>query len=515
MIVLSISLLVKDRDKTDERMKRIFPSSFYNAVTFVGAAIAAVSFGLIAFLTLLESMTENPKPYMGILTFVILPAVMLIGIAILVIGAVRERRRRLAGKSELHLPQIDLNNPKHRTAFVYFSLGTILLLLLSAFGSFKAYEHTDSDQFCGTTCHTVMDPEYTAYQFSPHAKVGCVKCHIGPGTGWFVRSKLSGAYQVYATIFNKYPKPIPTPIENLRPAQETCEQCHWPKHFFSGKQIVNTYFTSDEQNTRWSIDLLVKIGGGNIEAGPTSGIHWHMNIANEVTYATTDSQRQVIPWVQIKTLDGKVVTYKSTDVSLTDEELQKAKHRRMDCIDCHNRPTHIYHPPARSVNHVMSLGWIDPELPNVKSISVKTLERPYSTKQTALDSIKIAFEDYYRLNYPEVMSKKGEKIARAISEVQKIYGRNYFPEMHVSWKKFNDNIGHMYYPGCFRCHDGKHVSEEGKVLSRDCNVCHTILAQQFEKDKLRMSLGGVEYKHPVDIGDSWKEMNCSDCHNSQ
>jgi hypothetical protein len=339
-----------------------------------------------------------------------------------------------------------------------------------------------------------------------------VKCHIGPGAGWFVRSKLSGAYQVYATIFNKYPRPIPTPIENLRPAQETCEQCHWPKHFFSEKQIVNTYFASDEQNSKWSIDLLIKIGGGNIEAGPTSGIHWHMNIANEVTYATTDSQRQVIPWVQTRSADGKVTTYKSTDVTLTDEELQQAKHRRMDCIDCHNRPTHIYHPPARSVNHVMSLGWIDPELPDVKSISVKALEQPYTTKQGALDSIKIAIEEHYKVNYPAVFASKGEKIARAISEVQKIYSRNYFPEMRVSWRRFNDNIGHMYYPGCFRCHDGKHVSEEGKVLSRDCNVCHTILAQQTEKDKLRMSLGGVEYKHPVDIGDEWKQTNCSDCH---
>ena len=497
-------------------MKRIFPASFYNPVTFVGAAIAAVSFGLILFLIVLEAMTDNPKPYMGIIAFVLLPGIMIIGLAVLVFGALRERRRRMQGKPELHLPQIDLNIPRHRTAFIVFSFGAILLLLLSAFGSFKAYEHTDSDEFCGTTCHTVMEPEYTAYQGSPHARVGCVKCHIGPGAGWFVRSKLSGAYQVYATLFNKYPRPIPTPIQNLRPAQETCEQCHWPKHFFSEKKVVNTYYTSDEQNSKWSIDLLLKVGGGNIEAGPTSGIHWHMNIANEVTYATTDSSRQVIPWVQAKSLvDGKVTTYKSTEVSLSDEELQKAMRRRMDCIDCHNRPTHIYHPPGRTVNHVMSLGWIDPGLPNVKNISVKALEQSYTTKQAALDSIKLILEEYYKANYPAVFAGKGEQIARAVSELQKIYGRNYFPEMRVSWKKFNNNIGHMYYPGCFRCHDGKHVSEEGKVLSRDCNVCHTILAQQTEKDKLRMSLGGVDYKHPVDIGDSWKEMNCSDCHNSQ
>ena len=431
-------------------------------------------------------------------------------------GTWREHKRKKQGlPHDLMLPRVDLNDPRQRNVFFWFSFCALLLLIFSAFGSFKAYEYTDSDKFCGTMCHTVMSPEYTAYEFSPHARVGCVKCHIGPGAGWFVRAKLSGAYQVYATLFNKFPKPIPTPIENLRPAQETCEQCHWPKHFYSEKMLKNTYFLSDEKNTRWMLDLIIKIGGGNIEAGPTSGIHWHMNIANELTYIATDSQRQNIPWIRSKNPDGKIVIYQSTENSLTDEQIRTMKTRRMDCIDCHNRPTHIYHPPARSINHVMSLGWIDPSLPNVKSVSLKALEASYSTKQVGLDSIKLAIEEYYQTNYPELAKTKQDTIAKAVAEVQKIYSRNYFPEMHVSWKKFPDNIGHMYYPGCFRCHDGKHVSGDGKVLSRDCNVCHTILAQQFEKEGLRMSLTGVDYKHPVDIGNAWKEMNCSDCHNAQ
>ena len=497
-------------------MRRIFPPAFYNLRTLIGAAIASVSFGLVLFLTVLDLFEGEQKPYVGILTFIILPIFILFGLGLVFYGIWREHRREKKGlPHELKLPRIDLNDPRQRNAFFWISLGGLMLLIFSAFGSFKAYEYTDSDKFCGTTCHAVMSPEYTAYEFSPHARVGCVKCHIGPGAGWFVRAKLSGAYQVYATLFNKYPKPIPTPIENLRPAQETCEQCHWPKHFFSEKLLKNTYFLSDEKNTRWMLDLLIKIGGGNIEAGPTSGIHWHMNIANELTYIATDSQRQNIPWIQSKNPEGKIVVYRSTENSLTDEQIRTMKTRRMDCIDCHNRPTHIYHPPARSINHVMSLGWIDPSLPNVKSVSIKALETSYSTKQIGLDSIQLTIEGYYQMNYPELAKTKQDTIAKVISEVQKIFNRNYFPEMHVSWKKFPDNIGHMYYPGCFRCHDGKHVSDDGKVLSRDCNVCHTILAQQFEKEGLRMSLSGVEYKHPVDIGDAWKEMNCSDCHNPQ
>jgi hypothetical protein len=496
-------------------MRRILPNSFYNPVTLAGGLIAGISFGLILFLMLLESMSGSPKPYMGIIAFVILPAILVVGLIIASIGVWREHRRARAGKQiEHHLPHIDLNNPRHRAAFGFIAVGTVLLLVFSAFGSFKAYEHTDSDQFCGESCHTVMEPEYTAYQYSPHARVGCVKCHIGPGAGWFVRSKLSGSYQLYAVTFNKFPRPIPTPIENLRPAQETCEQCHWPKQFYSEKEVKNTYFMSDDRNTRWSLNLLIKIGGGNIEAGPTSGIHWHMNIANELTYIPADSARQVIPWIRSKHPDGTVTVYKSTESTLSDEEMQKRPVRRMDCIDCHNRPTHIYHPPARSVNHVMELGWIDPSLPGVKALSVRALEFPYSSTSTAMDSIKLTVEEFYASNYPAVAASNRGAIERTVEELRKIYSRNYFPHMHVNWKTYPDNIGHMYSPGCFRCHDGKHASDGGVVLSKDCNICHTILAQQFQQDTLRLSLGGIDYRHPVDIGDAWKETNCNECHNS-
>jgi len=494
-------------------LKRL-PRSFENRITLIGAAIAAVSFGLIVFLFVLESMAENSKPYMGIIAFVILPAILVGGLAIAGFGIWREHRRLRMGTSGEHaLPSIDLNNPTHQAAVSLVAVGSVLLLVFSAFGSFKAYEHTDSDAFCGGICHSVMNPEYTAYQYSPHARVGCVKCHIGPGAGWFVRSKLSGSYQMYAVLFNKYPRPIQTPIQNLRPAQETCEQCHWPKHFYSEKLKSSTYFTADDSATKWTLDLLIRIGGGNIEAGPTSGIHWHMNINNKVTYIPTDKSRQTIPWVRSERPDGTVTVYQSTETPLRQGEIDSLPSRRMDCIDCHNRPSHIYHPPARSVNHLMTLGWIDPSLPNAKSVAVTALETPYSSTQAGTDSIKTIIEEFYGANFPAIASAKKEAIARMVAKVQEIYSRNYFPSMKVSWKEFPDNIGHLYYLGCFRCHDGKHVSSEGKVLSKDCNTCHAILAQQFQRGKLRISLTGVEYRHPVDIGNAWKVTNCSECHN--
>jgi hypothetical protein len=495
-------------------MKRIFPNSFYNLITLIGVLIAGISVGVIIFMVVLEATSENANPYMGIFAFTIMPIFLLAGLIMIPLGVRREHRRERQGKPHgLHLPVIDFNNPRHRTGATFVMIGSLLGISIIGFTSFKAYEHTESDEFCGETCHKVMEPEYTAYQFSPHARVGCVQCHIGSGASYFVKSKLSGSYQVYAVLLNKYPKPIPTPIENLRPAQQTCEQCHWPKHFFSEKEHTNNYFLSDSANTKWTLNLLMKIGGGNVEAGPTSGIHWHMNIAHEVTYAALDRERQVIPWIRSRTPDGKETIYRSTEMEVSDDSIAHAFTRRMDCLDCHNRPSHIYHPPARSVNHVMDLGWIDPKLPNVKSVAVKALEGSYTTKELALDSIRLEMESYYRENYPAIASARKVQLDSSVAEVQKIYARNYFPEMGVSWKHFPDNLGHMYYKGCFRCHDGKHVSQEGKVLSRDCNTCHTILAQKFEKDTLRISLGGIDYQHPVDIGDAWKEMNCSDCHN--
>lgn len=497
-------------------MKRIFPDKFYNTITLVGVSVSAVSFGLILFLMVLEYTAEVHKPYMGILAFVILPTFLVMGLLIIAFGVYKEYRNEKAGKEfHLNFPRIDLNIPQHRTAFMFFSIGTLLFLVLSAFGSYKAYEYTDSDDFCGKICHVVMEPEFAAYQSSPHARVGCVKCHIGPGADWFVRAKISGAYQLYQTAFDRFPRPIPTPIENLRPAQETCEQCHWPKHFFDEKQRSFTYFLSDEQNTAWNLTLLMKIGGGNVEAGPTSGIHWHMNIANEVSYAATDRQRFTIPWVRVKTKEGVERVYRSTEEPIDDETLAATKIRRMDCVDCHNRPTHIYHPPERSINHIMEIGWIDRTLPSIKSVAVDALEKEYATKQEALDGIRLTIEEYYSAFHPNIAKSKKSLIEKAITEIQKIYSRNYFPEMKHDWRQYPDHIGHMYTPGCFRCHDGKHVSDDGKVLSKDCNTCHTILAQQIGKKPARLALEGLDYIHPIDIGNAWKEMNCHDCHTAR
>ena len=496
-------------------MRSKLPPSFTNPITILGLSISAISFIVIVFLATLEYFAKDSNPYMGILAFIIVPSVLMGGVFVAAFGVWREHRLRRIGKPiERHLPVVDLNNPMHRTGLAVVAVGALSLILLSSFGSFKAYEAMETDAFCGKSCHTPMEPEYTAYQNSPHAKVGCVQCHIGSGAGWFVRSKLSGSYQLYSVAFNKFPRPIRGPIHNLRPAQETCERCHWPSQFYSEKLMSQTYFSSvGEKNIPSKLDLLIRIGGGNKEAGPTSGIHWHMNISNKVTYVATDERRQVIPWVRTENKNGDVHTYRSKEVPFTAADSAKGEARRMDCIDCHNRPAHQYRPPQRMVNHLMALGWIDPELPSAKDLSVHVLEEPYSTSKIAADSIRTAVTEYYRDNFPALAKTKAAQIERMVTELQGLYAKNYFPAMHASWKVNPDNIGHMYYLGCFRCHDGKHVDERGKVLTKECNACHAIVSQEEVGKTTRVSMAGVQYQHPVDVGNDWKETNCSECHN--
>src|SRR5574338_161046 len=494
-------------------MKKLFPNYVYNPITLTGAAIASLSFGLIVFLFVLDIFSSKENTYLGILTYIIIPSFLIIGLLLIAYGIFCEKRREVKGiVCGSYLPVIDLNDPKKRAMFVTFALGTILLLLFSSFGSFKAYEYTETDEFCGTICHKVMEPEYTAYLDSPHSRVGCVGCHIGSGTNWYVKSKISGAYQVYSVLFNKYSRPIPTPVEALRPAEGTCEQCHTPALFYNEKKIDYTYYLSDEQNTKSNISMLLKIGGGKSELGSIEGIHWHVNPDNVISYIYTDKRRLVIPWVKVTSKDGKETIFKDKTFDIKKMNLSSENTRTMDCIDCHNRPSHIYHQPDKMINEMLTKNKIDETLPFIKSISVEALEDNYTTKEQALENIKQKIDDFYLTNYPDVYKSKKNEIQSSIEIIKNIYSRNYFPYMNANWKHFPDNIAHTYTPGCFRCHDGNHVSDDGKVISNDCNSCHKIISQTDNAGVTRVDLNGLKFQHPVELGESIENHLCTDCH---
>ncbi len=496
----------------NQHSKQKLPSSFHNSITLAGTVLAGTALALIIFLTVLEVTSGGHHPYLGIITFIILPVFLVMGLLVGAFGVLRQQRRRRLGLSSTEkLPKVDLNNPAHLRATLFVGGTFILFLAMSGFGSFKAYEYTESDEFCGTLCHEVMEPEYTAYSVSPHARVGCVECHIGSGAQWFVKAKISGLRQVYAVLMDKVPRPIETPIANLRPSRDTCEQCHWPAHFYNEKLVVHDYYGYEDENTHWKLHLLMKIGGGG-EDGPAKGIHWHMNINNDIEYVATDHQRNEIPWVRSTHSDGTVKIFRDTEADFKDEDLAGHDVRHMDCIDCHNRPTHHYNPPARLTNIAMSQGRIDPTLPGVKGVVVDLMSASYATNEEAMEAIRTGVIEYYAEEHPEIAETRAESIETTIVTVQSLFSTNIFPEMKVSWRHFPDHIGHLTTPGCFRCHDGNHETEDGEVLSRDCNVCHTIMAQERKDGERFVSLESVEYVHPEDIDEEWKEINCSECH---
>jgi len=203
-----------------------------NPVSLAGVALAIVSLANIFLFVIIDAIAVKPSPYIGILAYMVSPAFLILGLLIMLGGVLLERRKKVAPTA--FYPRVDLNDPTQRSAVISFMTFLIVFVMVSVMGSYKAYEFTESVSFCGQLCHTVMSPEYTAYQLSPHARVACAECHVGAGATWFVKSKLSGSRQVFAAIFNTFPRPIPTPVHNLRPAQETCEQCHWPKKFYGG-----------------------------------------------------------------------------------------------------------------------------------------------------------------------------------------------------------------------------------------------------------------------------------------
>ncbi len=488
------------------------PSLFRDPASLVGAALVLFALANILFLMLVEGFITQAKAYLGVFTYLLFPFILFLGFLLLLIGALwqRRRRRRIAPAEVPPHPVLDLNVPRHRMA-LGLSLGFVLfLLILSVVGSYRAYKFTDSVVFCGELCHKVMKPEYTAYQVSPHARVRCVDCHIGPGAGWYVRAKLTGLYQVYAVLFEQYPRPIPTPVENLRPAQETCEQCHWPEKFWGERFKVLTHFGHDEKNTPRQIRMLIKTGGGSPTTGLTSGIHWHMNILNEVWYVATDPHRQEIPWVWVKDMQGRVTEYWAKDAKITPEEIAKMEKRRMDCIDCHNRPSHLFLPPDLAVDQSLLTGKIDPSLPFIKQKAVEVLSKPYPGAEAAREGIASELDAYYFTRHPAVYAKMRQTVKLAITEVQRLHQTNFFPEMKVDWRTHPNNIGHFYSPGCFRCHDGQHVSREGKVIRKECDVCHTFAGQEDGGRPVKPAKE-TGFRHPVEIGDL-RGVACSSCH---
>jgi hypothetical protein len=442
-------------------------------ISVAGMVLTTISAALFLVVFLADLFGWHSNPYVGIVFFLLLPCIFVLGLALIPVGAWLERRRRANGRAPSDWPRFDLNDPRQRlTAVIIFAM-TIANVVIVSLAAYRGVEYMDSPQFCGQTCHTVMKPEFTAYQDGPHSRVSCVQCHVGPGATGFARAKLSGTRQLLAVTFHTYTRPIAAPVRNLRPATETCEQCHWPEKFHGDKIRRISEFGNDEKNTESVTTLQVHVGGGSERLGIAQGIHWHMNVGNEVEYIATDDKRDVIPWVRVKDRSGNVREYATAGV--TAEQLAKGERRRMDCMDCHNRPSHFNAATAeRAVDEMIVRGAIPRTLPFVRREAVKAVKASYPTQSAAEQGISRSLREFFRTQHPEAAGDSERDVEKAVQAVTTIYRRNVFPEMNVRFGTYPSNIGHVDSPGCFRCHDDDHKSKSGKAIGQDCETCHTI-----------------------------------------
>jgi hypothetical protein len=362
-------------------------------------------------------------------------------------------------------------NRKTLKKFIFLIAAGAISLVLLIVGSYQLYQYTDSTAFCGVLCHKVMNPEYTTYQSSPHSRVLCSSCHVGPGASYLVKSKIRGIPQLFATIFNTYPTPITSPVNNLRPATDTCEQCHRPE-FFTGDLVkTSVQFKTDTANTEVDNSLVMRVGGGVPEVA--GGIHWH--IAAKVWYLPMDETRQEIGWVGVETAEGKLNEFINQAFSsqITQDRINKEK-RLMDCVDCHNRATHIFQSPEQLIDAALQDGRIDKTLPYAKKEALSRLD-PLSTTLAEANARVDTIRDFYKTSYPQINSSKQTAIDNLVTVMKDIVTLTVFPEMKVTWETHINNLGHIDSAGCFRCHKElvSKTATNTRVVS-DCNTCHYV-----------------------------------------
>ncbi|UCF66948.1 MAG: NapC/NirT family cytochrome c [Acidobacteriota bacterium] len=454
-------------------------------LTLIGIAMTTTFAILIITMFVIQMLGYIGNPYIGILTYLVFPLFFVLGLVLIPIGVLRQRRRarraQERGASAPRFPIVDFNSGHTRwLAFVVLVL-TVINAVIVTTATVQGVHVMDTPEFCGS-CHSVMQPEFTAYQNSPHSRVSCVACHIGPGADWFVKSKLSGAWQVVSTTLDLFPRPIPTPVHNLRPARDTCEQCHWPEKFVGDRLKVISEFEDDEENTELMTVVLLRVGG--IEGRRAHGIHWHVARDIQVRYRS-DESREMIYDVELTQPDGTVKVFNAPQEPEDEESLPW---RVMDCVDCHNRPTHIYGLPKKEVAEAIKRGRISRELPFISRESVRALEQDYASHEEARERISAAITAFYGENFPELASSRADEIAEAGRVVGDIYSENVFPSMKVYWGTYPDHIGHEQSPGCFRCHDDEHATDAGETISQDCATCHSLLAWSESDPEILSSL---------------------------
>jgi nitrate/TMAO reductase-like tetraheme cytochrome c subunit len=462
------------------------PALFFgnNPISLAGGAISSASGVTMIGYWLVEIFGRpNDNPYLGLIFFLLLPALFVGGLLLIPVGVwLRRKKLQKAGQIPAEFPKVDFNDRIFRHGVDIVLVATIINFLVVAMASYRGAAYMDSPQFCGQSCH-VMHPEYTAYKISAHSHVECVACHIGSGAESYVAAKVNGTKQLLEVTFDRYPMPIPSPVASLRPARVICEGCHTPARFIGEKLLVKSSFADDEKNTETQSVVVLHLGGRD-SLSHLTGIHGvHLG---HIEYVTTDPTRTAIPWVQKRNDDGSETVFATADAG---KGVPKGERRVMDCIDCHNRAAHTFVTPEEALNRAMAEGAISPDLPWIHKKGLELLKANYASEDEARVKIPGELQAFYRAEHPEVLAAKAALVKSAGEQLATLYSQNVFPFMKVTWGTHPNHIGHMSYPGCFRCHDGEHAAKGGASITNDCSACHNLLATDEPKPKVLSDLG--------------------------
>lgn len=478
--------MAADTGQGTARFGRLFNYA-NNPITIAGVVLTTLSAIMMIVFMIVDVSGGFPNPYVGLLAYVTLPALFVIGLLEIPVGMLRRRNRlRRHGKNAEEIarfPTLDFNDARvRRVSTIALGLTCVNAVILGS-ASFLAVHEMETVEFCGETCHTVMQPEFTAYQESPHSRIACVQCHIGPGASWFVRSKLDGLRQVWHTVLGDYSRPIETPLENLRPARETCEQCHWPNKHHGDKLRVFARFATDEANTPSYTAMLLKTGGGAMDLGRHGGIHWwHIYSDNRIRFIADDERKEEISWVELVTADGEVRRYTRDGGGEPVEKGIEAEAHLMDCIDCHNRPTHLFESPTRALDRELEYHPDLRVLPYFKKQALAVLQADYPTHGEGVAGVRAGIVAFYKTAYPDLVAADRPLVEKGANRAAAVFARSIFPAMATDWRSHPNHIGHDEFPGCWRCHDDELTTADGEhSIPMDCENCHLFLVEDAEK----------------------------------
>ena len=461
-----------------------------NRVGMVGVVLTTSSFIIFIILEIARLVGILTNARVGLITYLLFPALFVVGLVLISVGWHLYRKKTGKNTKELLKERFDAEQLKggffgSKLALTVGFFTLVNILFLSAASS-RMLNFMDEPRFCGTACHSVMNPEWVTYQQSSHARVKCIDCHVGEGIGALIDSKLNGMWQIISITFDLLERPIPTPVHQLRPARETCEKCHWPNKFYGSRlQTIVRYGKGHESTPRYTtLNLKVDAGKG-MEKG---GIHWHTNEKNLVRYSSVDDEREEMIWVEVIQPDGSFKRY--TNKKLISSHNGHENERILDCVDCHNRATHIFEDFHDAVDGRIRLGLLDRSLSYLKRDALAAVTAGYPDAEAAMEGIANHMHGFYRRRFPDVAIEKSAQIDKAVSVLQATYNRNIHHQLNLTWGTYPSHIGHKGDQGCFRCHNTDLVNENGASISGDCTLCHSILA--FESDE------AFEYLLPVD-----------------